>query len=124
MPEPAFTLILEIGPAFLHAQIKGKEDSYETTLGAVTEVAAFCRERKIDKVLLEHAIPGRLTTLEVFKIASQLPDLYRGIVVAFVVHLAQMPENPRFLETVATNRGGEGRLFMNVAEAEKWLRSI
>jgi hypothetical protein len=124
MPEPAYTLAWEDRTGFLHAAILGKEDSYETTLGAVTEIAATCRERGVDKVLVEHAIPGRLKTLDIWKIASLLPELYRGITVAFVVHLTERPENPEFLETVARNRGATGRLFQDVHEAERWLRSV
>jgi len=124
MPDPAYILVLEVRPDFLHALIKGKEDSYETTMSAVTEIARFCHDRKIEKVLVEHAIPGRLTTMEVFKMASQLPDLYGDVIVGFVIHLHEIPDNPRFLETVAVNRGGLGRLFGNVREAEEWLRSI
>ena len=124
MPEPAYSIVLEAKKDFLHAAILGKEDSYETTLGAVTEVAAACRQRGVDKVLIEHAIPGRLSTLEIWKIAGQLPELYRGITVAFVVHLTERPGNPEFLETVARNRGATGRLFVDVHDAESWLRSV
>jgi hypothetical protein len=124
MSRPVYSLVFEVRDSFLHAAILGKEDSYETTLGAVTEVAAVCRERKLNKVLVEHAIPGKLTPLEIWKIASQLPEIYRGITVAFVVHLTSLPDNPEFLESVARNRGGEGRLFRDAREAEAWLRSV
>jgi hypothetical protein len=124
MSEPAYTLVFEARAGFLHAAILGKKDSYDTTLGAVTEIATSCRTRGVDKVLIEHAIPGRLKTLDIWKIASQLPELYRGITVAFVVHMTERPENPEFLETVARNRGGTGRLFQDVHDAERWLRSV
>jgi len=124
MAQPEYGLTLEDREGYLYARITGDRDSYEITLAAVTEIAAICRSRKIPKLLLEHDLPGKLTTLEVFKMASQLPDLYQGVHVGFVIHRTVIPDNPQFLENVARNRGGQGRLFASVPEAESWLLSL
>lgn len=88
------------------------------------ELAEICKSRQVIKLLVEHHIVGTLSTMEVFEIAKRLPDLYRGIHVAFVIHRALIPDNPKFLETVARNRGALGRLFSNVTDAETWLLSL
>jgi len=121
---PPYKLSLEEREGYLHAQIEGDKDSYDTTMGACTQIAAACKGRRAKKVLVEHQVHGRLSTLEIFKIASQLPDLFEDVWVAFVIHTATAPDNPEFLETVAQNRGGRGRLFEDPREAEVWLRSL
>lgn len=124
MAEPSYRIEVQERPGFLHVVINGDKDSYETTLGAVTEVASICRSRCATKLLLEHRIPGRLSTLEIYKLGTQLPELYFGICVAFVVHLAAEPDNPKFIENVARNQGGSGRMFFNAKDAEAWLASL
>ncbi len=121
--QPSYRLQIEERPGYLYASIQASEDSFEISLSAVTELAAVCRSRGTTKLLVEHDIPSRLTTMEVYSIAVQLPKLYLGIVVAFVIHPSKVAENPEFLESVARNRGGQGRLFSNVREAEDWLKS-
>src|SRR5258708_21623876 len=111
VPGPAYKLSLEEREGFLHALIEGDKDSYDITMGACTQIAAACKGRRTAKVLVEHQVRGRLSTLEIFKIASQLPDLFENVWVAFVVHAATVPENPEFLENVAQNRAGRGPLF-------------
>ena len=121
---PEYRLTVEDRSEYLHALITGEKDSYDVTMGAVTEIAAACKIRGTSKLLVEHQVSGRLSTLEIFRIASQLPDLFEGVYVAFVVHLATAPDNGEFLELVARNRGGRGRLFNNPSDADLWLRSL
>jgi hypothetical protein len=118
---PDYELKTEEREGYLHARITAERDSYELTLAAVLELAGFCRERGALKLLVEHDVPGALPAADVFKIASELPGLYRGITVAFIIHRPTDPLNPGFLETVARNRGATGRLFTDPAEAERWL---
>ena len=124
MPTTPYKLTLEDREGYLHALIEGDQDSYDITMGACTQIAAACKGRRAKKILVEHKVRGRLSTLEIFKIATQLPDLFEDVWVAFVVHVPTAPDNPEFLETVAQNRGGRGRLFEDPREAEVWLRSL
>ncbi len=121
MQWPDYQLTTEERDGYLHARITGARDSYELEMAAVMELAGICRERGVKKVLVEHDVPGLLAPADVFKVASELPGLYRGVRVAFVVHRPTDRLNPAFLETVARNRGGNGRLFVDVVEAERWL---
>jgi hypothetical protein len=121
---PAYKVTLENRKEYLYALITGERDSYDVTMGAVTDIAAACKVRSARKLLVEHQIAGRLSALDIYRIATQLPDLFGGVDVGFVIRLATTPENPQFLENVARNRGGQGRLFGNVADAEAWLKSL
>jgi hypothetical protein len=118
---PAYKLTTEDRQGYLYAKMTGEQDSFETTMAAVTELAGICAARKATRVLLEHDMPGQLSTLDVYKMATRLPDLYRGIDVAFVIHRSEIPDNPKFLENVARNNGATGRLFSSVEDAEAWL---
>ena len=121
---PAYKLTLEDRKDYLYALITGEQDSYDVTMGAVTEVAAACKIRGTTKLLVEHQVSGRLSTLEIYKIATQLPPLFGDVYVGFVVRLTSTPENPELLRNVAVNRGGRGRLFTDAESAEAWLRSL
>lgn len=118
---PAYRLTTEERQGYLYAKMTGEQDSYESTMAAVTELAGICLARRVTRLLVEHDMPGRLSTLDVYKMATRLPDLYQGVDVAFVIHRSQIPDNPQFLEDVARNRGAQGRLFATVGEAEAWL---
>jgi len=122
--DPGYQLRLEERGDIFHAVIEGKEDSYDVTMGACTEIAALCKARHVSKLLVEHKVRGRLSTLEIFKMATQLPDLFENVWVAFVIHSATAPDNPEFLQNVAQNRGARGRLFSDAKDAEDWLRSL
>ncbi len=124
MADPLYRLTTEDRPGYLFARMTGEKDSLESTMAAVTELAGICMARKVRKVLVEHDMPGKLSTLDVFKMASKLPGLFEGIHVGFVIHRSEIPDNPQFLENVARNRGALGRLFGSVAEAEAWLSSL
>ncbi len=117
----SYRLVWELREGVLYASIFGEQDSFELTMSAVLEIAKVCRERKAEKLLVEHEVPGALTSTEIYNIAKELPDLFLGVQVAFVIHDATVPVNPEFLQLVARNRGANGRLFETVAEAERWL---
>jgi hypothetical protein len=121
---PDYKLSLEERGDIFHVVIEGEQDSYDVTMGACTEIAALCKARKVSKLLVEHKVRGRLSTLEIFKMATQLPVLFENVRVAFVIHAATAPDNPEFLQNVAQNRGARGRLFSDAKDAEAWLRSL
>ncbi|HVE38792.1 MAG TPA: hypothetical protein VNM14_02820 [Planctomycetota bacterium] len=121
MADPAYKLTTEDRQGYLYAKMSGEKDSLESTMAAVTELAGICLARKVNRLLVEHDMPGKLSTLDVYKMASRLPELFDGIDVAFVIHRSEIPDNPKFLENVARNRGATGRLFSSVEDAEAWL---
>jgi hypothetical protein len=69
-------MVIEDRPGYLDASLSAEGDSFELEMKAVTQLAAICRSRGAAKLLVEHSIPSRLSTLEVYTIAVQLPRLY------------------------------------------------
>jgi len=120
---PPYRIVWELREGYLQASIFGERDSFDVTMGAVAAIAKVCHERRAEKLLVEHDVPGALTSTDVYTIAKDLPDLFRGVQVAFVIHHATVPVNPEFLQLVARNRGANGRLFETVDEAAGWLLS-
>ena len=104
--------------------MEGEADSYEISLGFWTEVAAECDRLGASKVLVEENIPEVVSVSEMYAIATELPDLFMGVSLAFVDRYADQAELNSFGELVAQNRGVRGRYFSDMASAEQWLRSL
>lgn len=121
---PHYRLVWEFREGTLRASISGERDSFKMTMAAVVEIAKICREEKATKLLVEHDATGALTSTEVYTLGKEIPALFRGIQVAFVIHHPTVRVNPEFLQLVARNRGANGRLCETVEEAENWLHSI
>ena len=117
-----YRLEFESRPHYLDAKVSGDADSVAISLAYWAEVAAECRARGAARVLVIETMKQKPTAFEVFEVASRLREVgMGGIVIAFVdTELDQLPEN-LFGETVATNRGILGKVFISVPLAEAWL---
>ena len=60
---------------------------------------------------------------DVYMIASEIPQLFYGIRIAFVDMYMDHQSINKFGEIVATNRGVHGKIFNDVEEAKRWLLS-
>ena len=58
---------------------------------------------------------------DMYRIASELPDMFLGIAIAFVDRYADQAELNSFGELVAQDRGVRGRYFSDAEKAEDWL---
>ncbi len=84
------------------------------------EIAAFCEEAGCDKVLiLGRRTNVRLSTVDIFELGQEIAKLALQIAVV-ELHDASS-ENVRFLEDVATTRGGPIRFFDDEQDAKDWL---
>lgn len=124
MTEKQYTLAFEQRPDYLHARVEGEHDSYEISRSFWSDIAAECEKRDTTKLLVEENIPEIVSFSEMYNIASDLPDLFLGVSVAFVDPYADQAELNSFGELVAQNRGVRGRFFADVASAEDWLRGL
>ena len=82
-------------------------------------------QRNCSAVLLEMNLSGpSLNVLSIFNIISERAPYAFGLKrIAYVERgSGRAPEQARFAETVARNRGVNVRLFWSVGEAEDWLR--
>jgi hypothetical protein len=109
---------------FLSASISGDTDSAATSIAYWNEIAAECRKRGHKRMLVVEHFRKEAPLGDVFVVASKIPEIVRGLTVAFVDEVLAEYENNRFAENVAVNRGGSGRVFKDEASAVEWLQSL
>ena len=124
MTAKRYTLTFEQRPDHLYARVEGENDSSEISRAFWIEVAGECERLGASKVLVEENIPEVVSVSEMYAIASELPDLFLGVSIAFVDPYADQAELNSFGELVAQNRGMRGRFFADVESAEEWLRNL
>lgn len=117
-----YSLTFEHRNGYLYAFVAGVEDSYEISRAYWTEVVEESKRIGSSKVLIEEEIVENASLTDVFRLASELPQLGFGrTVVAFVDRFLDQQEVNEFGAVVAQNRGFNGRVFNNVEEAKRWL---
>lgn len=119
-----YRVSFERHPTFIHATVTGT-NSREAVIGYLGEILEECRRQKCFRVLIEERLEGpRLSTMEVFTIASEGAMRALGVFEAIAYVDERMGEMADFAETVAVNRGMPVRAFPSVAEAETWLAGL
>lgn len=120
---PDFTLQFEQRDDYLYVFVSGPTDNLDVSTRSWKRIHAKVAELGRERVLVEEEFPNQLTTMEMFKVAELISDLFRGEArIAHVDRRAADIDLNKFGETVAVNRGVSGRVFDNVRDAEKWLR--
>lgn len=119
-----YELTLEYRPQYLYAFVRGEKDSCEISRQYWQEIADECNRSGIKKVLIEEDIKENISMSDMYRFASEIPQLgFHGVRVAFVDRQESQHQLNQFGETVATNRGLSSRVFNNFTEGEKWLLS-
>ena len=109
---------------YLYAHVKGEHDSVAISTAYWTDIAQRCQEIDARRLLVVEDLAERAQVLDVYEIAAGLVALgFSRIRIAFVD--LQLEELPMMLfgETVARNRGIDGRVFRDIASAAAWLES-
>ena len=109
-------------PDMLRVKVEGVKDSYEISIAYWSEIAAECGRTGASRVLVEEDIPDVVSFSDMYRIASELTEMFHEIAIAFVDRHAEQTELNEFGELVAQNRGVYGRFFTDAAAAEEWLR--
>jgi hypothetical protein len=120
----SYDLSIEERPSYLHAKVRGTHNEQNAHRFLVDVHEAWVR-RNSSAVLLEMNLDGpSLSVLSIFNIISERAPYAFGLKrIAYVDRgRGHDPEQARFAETVARNRGVNVRLFWSVDEAEDWLR--
>ena len=119
-----YTVKFEHRQGYLYAYGKAEQDSFEVSLGFWTEIAAYCKANHFSKVLVEEDFETDNEIIDTYEIVSQGHKVgFTRIKIAFVDRHNSQMNNNLFGETVARNRGIQGKVFSNIKEAEKWLLS-
>lgn len=120
---PDISLVFEDRAGYLRVKVTGPRDSHEISLAYWSVIADQCRARKTRKLMVvenlgdhegERDLPATIDAL----IAMGLDRIQ----VAFVVGRVELMADMEHGEILALERGANGRVFGNVAVAERWLR--
>lgn len=116
-----YTIQFDNQPEYLSAYVSGEKDSLEISRQFWREIADECKKVKCKKLLVVEDIVEIVSEADMYLIASEIPQVFYGVRVAFVdVHLDHKSLN-EFGEIVAINRGVSGKIFNDVEAAKKWL---
>jgi hypothetical protein len=118
-----YALSLEEQPSYLHAKVSGTNNA-ENARRFLVEVHEAWTRRNHSAVLLEMNLYGpSLSVLSIFTIISERAPRAFGLKRIAYVDLGSGhdPQQARFAETVARNRGVNVQLFPTVEAAQSWL---
>lgn len=117
-----YRLTFEQRPGYLYAYVEGTEDSYEISREFWQKIADKAAETGASRVLIDENIEMAGSFADVFKLASEIPDMGFGRArIAFVDRFLDQSEINEFGELVAVNRGVNGLVFNDLDSAEQWL---
>jgi hypothetical protein len=109
---------------YLYAFFAGKRENLQDTIQFWQCAIDECNKRAFKKLLIEQDLPNPLSTLDIFQLMDAILKMpISHLKVAFVDRDVEQIEMNIFGETVAVNRGGVGRVFTSLSEAEAWLIS-
>jgi hypothetical protein len=104
---------------FVYGEFREMYD-YGRTQAYIKESTELCRQNKCKKVLMDiRGVTGKISTLDRFKLAQSALQHYGRDMQVVVVYRAE--EVDGFFENVVVNRGGNFRIFTDLASACKWL---
>ena len=107
---------------YLYVYITGERDSYEISRAFWLEVAEVSCQTDYKKVLIEEDIPEAVSIADMYRLASELPQMgFYGVRIAFMDRYAEQHDLNEFGELVALNRGMMGKIFNDINAAEEWL---
>jgi hypothetical protein len=111
-------------PSYLHAKVTGTRTA-ENARRFLVEAHAACVRRNFSALLLEMNLSGpSLNPSSIFDVISERsPDGLKFEKIAYIDAGSEGdPQQAKFAETVAVNRGVMVRLFRNLDDAECWTR--
>jgi hypothetical protein len=120
-----YTLQFEYREGYLYASVSGEKDSLETSLLFWQEIFDEGEAKNYKKILITENFKNEISTMDMFILGEKLLEMAsRNTSVAFVDKQLQQMEMNKFTETVIYNRGGRGKAFSDMKEAEKWLLEL
>lgn len=116
-----YAIRFDYQPEYLSVYVSGEKDSLEISRQFWREIADECKKIKSKKLLVVEDIAEAVSMADMYLIASEIPQAFYGVRIAFVdTHLDHQSLN-EFGEIVATNRGVGGKIFNDVETAKEWL---
>ena len=117
-----YELTMEARDGYLYAYVRAEHDTFEICYAYWGEIGRKLAELGLERVLIVEDIPEESPMVDVYELASRLPDIgFIGIAIAFVDRYASHQDLNEFGVLVGSNRGLIGKAFSNEDEAKKWL---
>jgi len=118
----SYTIVFEDYPDYLYALVHGDKYGYEVLAGFLREIADECRNRNFSQVLIEENISATATKEDVYRIASELPELgFAGIRMAYIDRFLDQNDLNEFGQDVAVDNGIDVEIFADQEAAHEWL---
>ena len=121
-PAKPYTIVFDEYPKYLYALVHSDSYGYEVLAGFLREIASECRKRDYDRVLVEENISATTSEEDVFRIASELPELgYAGLRLGYIDRFKEQSDLNEYGEGIARQTGIDVRIFADLGEADKWM---
>jgi hypothetical protein len=123
MPDtPPYQVVYDDRKTYLFAAVTGPKDSLEISIAFWTEIITEALKNNFKKLLVTEDFKDVVSTIDMYMLVEQLERFgVEDLQVAFVDKEISQFELNKFAETVAVNRGINGRVFKTESEAERWL---
>ncbi|MFT3745207.1 MAG: hypothetical protein QM785_13050 [Pyrinomonadaceae bacterium] len=118
-----YILEFEDRAEYLFATVRADSIDVAGTDAYLTEVAQRANSSEARKLLIYRDIGNAIDAGSMYYVVEKFERAVRGIKVAFVNPHLKAESNLQFAMTVAANRGGNNKLFNNMADAEIWLNA-
>jgi hypothetical protein len=120
--EKPYRIQFDYREKYLFAHVSGEKDSLDISLKFWQEIFNECEAKAYKRILITEDFRNNISAIDMYILGEKLTEMAsRNTSVAFVDSQIQQYEMNKFSETVAYNRGGRGKVFADMKEAEKWL---
>ena len=117
-----YTINFEEYPEYLYALVHGEKYGYEVLSQFLREIAGECGKRNFSRVLIEENISATASETDVFRIASELPQLgFANIRMAYIDRFSDQDALNEFGRQIAVKSGVDVRIFGTLGDANEWL---
>lgn len=120
--EKPYKIQFEYRDKYLFALVSGEKDSLEVSLQFWKEIFDESEAKNYKRILVTENFRNNISAIDMYILGEKMVEMApRNISAAFVDSQIQQQEMNKFTETVIYNRGGRGKIFGDIEEAEKWL---
>jgi hypothetical protein len=120
--EKPYTIQFDYREKYLFAHVFGERDSLEVSLLFWKDIFDESEAKKYKRILVTEDFRNNISAIDMYILGEKMIEMApRNISAAFVDSQIQQLEMNKFTETVIYNRGGRGKIFADIKDAEKWL---
>ena len=120
--EKPYVIHYDYREKYLFAHVTGEKDSLEVSVQFWKEIFDESEAKNYKRILITENFRNNISAIDMYILGEKMVEMApRNISAAFVDSQNQQMEMNKFTETVIYNRGGRGKIFADIKEAENWL---